>query len=238
MFTLNIILLVASVALMVVGLALTWKPNPVYYFNEKTGKADKYRNNHLFLLICFPGITFYFLMLLGISYQTSSTIYISAFLVLNVIGIIEKYLINFESKSKDKTKNFEFGIADSSSNYYALLAFICLITIKIPLIVGIVIAIISIKGGFDMVMNYKRKKQLHLYFNLTALLFLLTLYLISHTLEAKVFPEYLSYVQIILIFLTLIMATLHTLDIKKRSPIYEKQYIEENSLQTNVSNNP
>lgn len=239
MFLLNMVLLIASVLLMVVGLTLTWKPNPVYYFNEKTGKADKYRNNWPILLICIPGTILYFLLLLSINFQICTIIYLSTLILLALIGVLANYKnINFKAKKEinnnlfSKVKNF---FSSNKSIFYGLM----IGAFKSNLLVlGAIILLITLDFCYGIFIRYKTERFSNVYTHIFLWFIYIVLILCVHIIFAEAFPEYLIYIIIVLVFIIHVMAFLNALDNKKRSPIYEKQYLEENSSQPNVSNNP
>lgn len=238
MFTLNIILLITSTALLVVGLALTWKPNPVYYFNEKTGKADKYRNNHLFILFCIPGIILYFLLLLEIGYSTGMIIYLSTLTLLIIAGVTIYYIQNKKSiKENKKVSPAKKNNSLASIKPY-LSGFLAGAFIKNELVVLIFVALIVMDYCYGIIIRYKKEKFSNIYIYTIICIFYITTLFCLHIIFMKGLQVYIIYIILFLVFLMQVLTFINALGVKKHSPFYEKQYLEENSLQSNVSNNP
>jgi hypothetical protein len=222
---------------MVVGFVLTWKPNPVYYLDEKTGKVDKYKYNYLFILICVPGIILYFLLLLSINFQTCIIIYFSTLILLVLIGIICNYKkINFKPKKEIDNNLFSKVKRFISSNKSIFYGFMWGRFGKNLLVLGAIILLITVDFCYGIISRYKKEKFSKLFFYTFIWLIYITLILSLHIIFAEVLPEYMIYFIIVLVFIIQVMTFLNALDNKKHSPKYEKQYLEENSLQTDGSN--
>lgn len=238
MQTLNIILLISSLAIMVVGIVLTWKPNPVYYFNEKTGKADKLPNNLSELFIFIPGIIFNILVYLNIDFVTSTIVYFSTFTFLVIIGVIYYYRL----KAKNKTEINNVSSKKEKNSFGSFKPFIFGFSVgvfnKNQLLLWIVIAIITIDSAYGIIMRYKKQKYYNAYTHTALWLTYITTVLCMHIMFAETFPENITYTQMVLIFLIPVMLVLQSLETIKLSPMYEKQYLEENAQQGNVSNTP
>lgn len=238
MFTLNIILLIASVVIVAIGIILTKKPNPVYYYNESTGKADKLPNNLSGLLLFIPGVIFNILIISNTDFITSSIIYFSAFTLIVIFGVIYYNKL----KVKFKTETHIVISKKEKNNIGSLKPFIFGFTVgafnKTQLFLWLVIVIITIDYAYGIIIRYKKQKYYNAYTYTALWLIYITTILFMHIVFAESFPEYIAYITMILIFLIPVIFAMQALETIKSSPIYEKQYIEENSLQSNVSNNP
>lgn len=237
MLVLNIILLIASVALMVVGLILTWKSNPSYLTIYPDMKVKIFYFKGMFFLFFLA--TFLGLLIHSVDSKTTLIIGVTcSFLSAALFTYTSWYYRNCSKEAMEKQRK-ERTIGSIYAVFFAIIIFISLelsLILSIPLFIHISYYFIK----------YERLK-LHVYrYFIVGQLFIFLFYLsIAFKMSIRygfkilfLSNENVMVAQSIILFLILLFMFLFILDIKKHSPIYEKQYIEENSLQPNVSNNP
>lgn len=246
---LNIVLLVLSVGLSIAGLVLIEKPKPMYtlVYPEKTAK--KINLTWFYMFFGLGTSLYFFSSSMGVEQFANIFIYSLTILIPLII-----YLKNIISLQSEETKKKSF----LKRCFAGLIGFLIgALTPRFPMIVVLLIPLAIFLSVFWVIkfkkLNYKGYFYLYLYF------FFFALFASSFAFTSKnlndmniirlsedsirflnnyVFPDVVLIAQSVLIFLMFLSIFISVLDVKKYSPIYEKQYIEENSLQTNVSNNP
>lgn len=238
MLALNIILLIASVALFVVGLILTWKPNPAYLIIYPDIKVKKFYTRGMFFL--FFMATFSGLTMLILDNKNILIISVCCLFLSSAMSIYYYfwYYKNISKEAKQKQSKERALIIV----FEVILAIILFISFEWSLILFVPYFSYFI---YSAIKYMKRKLYIYKYFLIG--LSLILLFYLSIAFRMTLFYGYkkmlftyddLSSAQGIILFLILLFMFLFILDIKKHSPIYEKKYLEENSLQPNVSNNP
>lgn len=251
MFTLNIILLIASVGLSIAGLVLIEKTKPIYTLVYPDKNAKKVHIGKYFNMFSAITILYFLLNCFGANHPYNTILY---FLLSTIVILLYFNWYNSVLIKEKKDINlwlfaiigFAFGI-----NFINFFTFSTLIVILSMIIVTIYV-IYWIFRLNDL--GYKHYLFFYVYnwlaiacfFNFFQSSVSRFLYSSENITEFKLFAsnnlygfsEIFIVIQYILIFLMFLSILLLILDIKKHSPIYEKQYFEENSLQSDVSNNP
>lgn len=236
---LNIVLLVLSVILGVTGMILIWKPRPLYtlaYPEKNVKKASFVAFFFMFTL----GTCFYFLLAcLRIDQLLGILIYL-IFILIPLTTYMNWYysVISKETKRKILWKSYLSGFIGGLIGiflpHYPSLCFVVIPGVTIYAIYWIVKLF---KLGYK---NYLFYYVFYWFtgFFLSAIGFATDYYnnarriTIEHerfgSLEVVSNPEILYIIISVLVFLMFISILLFVLDVKEYSPMYEKQYIEEN----------
>jgi hypothetical protein len=238
---LNIVLLVQSVGLSIAGLALIEKQKPMYtlVYPEKT--ARKVSIEKYFYAFSIMTILYFLLNCLGANHFYNTVLYflLTAIIILyysswyNSLHIKEKKEINFWLLA---FIGFAIGL---NLIYIFMIPHLIVILSMLILTIFVVYSIIRLND-----LGYKHYLFFYIYIWLANACFLnfflsavMRLFHISKVdIEFKLFDlnnlygfsEIYVIIQYTLIFLMFLSILLLILDIKKHSPIYEKQYLEEN----------
>ena len=224
MLILNIVLLVLSVAIMALGLILTWKPNPMYSYNETTQKAEKsFYFGSITLLFAIPSVSYYVMSILIVDHLQKLIAYFISFFLIIILSLASyfkqrKQKPEFEKKSKFKYANI----------FYIVCGIIIGIFSKILAVVIIMFLLGTIDMIYQTVTQLKKNKLFSIYLPFSFWFLFIVICLFAHARFQNIIPAYIIYIQTFSIILSQLSFTLYVFDIKKLSPIYEKQYIEEN----------
>lgn len=212
---------------MVIGLVLARKPNPSYLIIYPDMKVKKFYTRGMFFLFFLAA--FFGLIMLIVDNKNILIIAVCCVFLASALSIHYSWYyrnISEEAKQKQSTERALIII------YEVILGIILFISFEWSLILFVPYFSYFI---YSAVRYLKRKLFIYRCY-LTGISFILLFYL-SIAFRMTLFYGYkkmlfayedLSFAQGIILFLILLFMFLFILDIKKHSPIYEKQYLEEN----------